>query len=137
MIHYFTARLDIKNSGKFKNQIEFLFISDENHKLFFPDWFRHDDGIGAVIESYKGDLDLKIRCIHDGTLSLRLRGIHAMNSNKVIPIFINFTQVIINGTMLINEEKLVSHDDFYSCNYKVKDGDILFIHVEWKPFKIN
>lgn len=66
MIHYLTARVDIKNSGEFNNQVEFLYISDDNSTLSFPEWFKHDDGDGAVIECSEGKIDLKIKCIGKG-----------------------------------------------------------------------
>ena len=136
-IPYMTARVDIKNSGEFNNQVEFLYISDYNSNLYFPDWFKHEDGIGAVLESSEGMLDLKIKCIGDGDLNMRLRGIHAKDQyGKLIQIFINYTVVMINGKNLINENKTISHDDYYNCHYGVCDNDILFIHIEWTPLKL-
>ena len=138
LLHYITARIDIKNSGKSDNQIKFLNISDEDSKLYFPNWFKHEDGIGAVIESAKGTLDLKIRCINEGTLSIRLRGIYARGpNNTIIPIFINFNKVIVNGVQLIKDNILVSHDNFHECHFNVGNGDIVFIHLEWSPFTIK
>ena len=49
LIHYLTARIDIKNMGKQDTQIEFLYILDNEVKLLFPDWFSDGEGIGAVI----------------------------------------------------------------------------------------
>ena len=137
LIHYLTARIDIKNSGKFNNQIEFLSTSDEESDLSFPDWFKHNDGHGMVIESSKGNLDLKIKCIKDGNLIIRLRGIHARLNNTIIPIFINYTSLIVNGKDLLDKNVLVSHDNYYDCYFKVYDKDIVFIHIEWLPFKIK
>ena len=138
LIHYLTARIDIKNNGGHQNKIEFLFISDDNSILSFPQWSNDEKGVGAVIESSKGNLDLKIKCINDGTLNLHLRGIDAKDSKGTrIPIFIEFNKVIVNGKQLINENKLVSHDNSYQCDLKVKNDDILFIHIEWGPFKVK
>lgn len=136
LIHYLTARIDIKNIGKQNNQIEFLYISDKEVKLSFPDWFTDGEGIGAVIETIESKLDLKIKCIHDGKLIMKLKGIDANLKGRKIPIFIDFKKFIINGVEQLNESKLVSHDDSYECNVNVCDGDIIFIHVEMSPFKI-
>jgi len=135
LIHYYTARIDIKNEGNQNNQIEFLYVSDDKSKLEFPDWFKDGNGVGAVVESFESKLDLKIRCIRDGKLILKLRGIDAKWKDVRIPIFINFESVIINGVQQINEHKLVSHDDSYVCKVNVYDGDIVFIHIESSPFK--
>lgn len=118
--------------------MEFLFISDENSSLSFPEWFKNDEGVGAQIESSKGELDLKIKCINEGNLNLILRGIDARDSNGTrLPIFIEFNRVNVNGKQLITENKLVSHDNPYQCDFKVGDEDVLFIHIEWGPFKVK
>lgn len=138
LIHYFTARIDIKNSGEFKNQMEFLFISDEKAILSYPDWFKHDDGIGVVIHSSKMVLDLKIKCIKKGSLNLRLRGMHARGpEGRTIPLFIEYNKVLANGVNLINGDVLVTHDDFHKCHFAVEDGDIVFLHIEWSPFQLK
>lgn len=138
LIHYIIARIDIKNRGTHTNKTEVLFISDENAMLSFPEWFKNEEGTGVVIESSKGKLDLKIKCINEGNLNLTLRGIDAKDSNGTrLPIFIEFNRVIVNGKQLITENKLVSHDNPYQCNFKVEDGDIVFIHTEWEPFKLR
>ena len=136
LIHYFTARIDFKNMGKLSNQIEFLYISDNNAKLSFPDWFKDENGVGAVIESFEGKLDLKIKCIQDGKLNIKIRGIDVKSKGKRIPIYINYKSFIINGVPQINENKLVSYDDNYEFNVKVYDRDILFMHIESSPFII-
>lgn len=136
LIHYYTSRIDIKNYGNQNNHIEFLYVSDDKSKLELPDWFKDKNGVGAVVESFESNLDLKIKCINDGKLILKLKGIDAKWKGVRIPIFINFKSVIINGVQQINEYKLVSHDDNYECSVNVCDGDIVFIHIESSPFKI-
>ena len=34
---------------------------------------------------------------------------------------------------VINENKIVSHDDFYVHKLNIHDGQILSIYLEWKP----
>lgn len=94
--------------------------------------------MGAVIESSKGTLDLKVKCINKGSLNIRLRGVYARShNNSIIPIFIEYTKVIANGINLIHENALVSHDNFQECHFKVGNEDIIFIHIEWSPFKMK
>lgn len=134
--HYITARIDIKNKGNSDNKIKFLHNSDENSFISFPKWFFEEDGQGAVIQSYKGSLNLKIKCINDGKLDIRLRGIEIRNKNeKSIPIFINFLNFSVNGYPIIDNPKLVSYEDYHRCEeIDVLNGDVIFIHVEWSPF---
>lgn len=135
--HYFSSRIDIKNWGDYNNKVEFLSISDNDATLAFPNWFKDNDGEGAVVESTKGRIDLKVKCIGNGALNIRLRGVNAKYKNKHKPVFIKFTSLECNGEQILNEEKLVSHDDFYQSDINVSDGDIMFITVEWSPFKVN
>lgn len=136
LVPYQLGRIDIKNSGDYLNQLEFLYY-DDGVNLSFPDWFRHDDGTGAVVESSNGSMDLKVRCIGKGDLNLKLRGFFVKNNDKIMPIYTEFNNLSVNGRPLINENKIVSHDDFYECYYEVDDGDIIFIHAEWAPFKVK
>lgn len=136
LLPYHIGRIDIKNSGESQNQLEFLYAGDDVD-LSFPDWFKHEEGIGAVCESSKGSMDLKVRCIGKGNLNLRLRGVFAKNNGKIMPIYTEFNNLSVNGRSLINESKIVSHDDFHDCYLEVDDGDILFIRAEWAPFKVK
>lgn len=135
--HYFTSRVDIKNRSELNNKIEFLSISDNDAILSFPEWFRDDEGQGAVIQSEKGKLDLKIKCVGEGKLDIKLRGVDVKYKNESKPIFIEYTSLECNGKQMLNEKKLVSHDDFYQCDLKVNNEDIMFIHIEWLPFKLK
>lgn len=133
--HYFSSRIDVKYWGESDNKIELLSVSDNDANLSFPDWFRDADGQGVIIESTKGELDLKIKCKGNGKLNIRLRAIDVKYENESKPIFTEFISLECNGKQMLNEKKLVSHDDFYQCDLNVNDGDIMFIHVEWMPFK--
>ena len=137
--HYITARLDIKNIGGSSNNIKFLHCSDDNSLINFPNWFCQDDGSGAVVQSFKGSINLKIKCIHDGKLSIRLRGIDFKDDlGDKLPIFINFLKLSVNGVSLLDNPKLVSHDNYYQCKeIDVFNDDIILIHAEWSPLKFD
>ena len=137
--HYYTARIDIKNIGDSSNEIKFLHCSDENSLITFPDWSRQEDGVGAVVQSFKGKLNLKIRCINDGKLVIKLRGIDISDGmgNK-LPVFINFLDLSVNGKPILDGPKLVSHKNYYKYEeIDVLNDDVLLIHAEWAPFKFN
>ena len=139
LAHYITARIDIKNKGTSENKIKFLYCSDKESLITFPNWFSQDDGVGGVVQSYNGFLNLKIKCINDGKLSIRLGGIDVKDENgNKLHIYINFLKASVNGVPLLNESKLVSHDDYYQCEeIEVLHDDILLIHLEWSPFMFN
>ena len=131
---FLMGRLDIKNRGGEDNSLEVIDISDKNASIEFPNWFKTEIGVGLVIHSSKGYMDIKLRCINDGKLHLSLRGIDFKNySNRRMPIFINFTKLIINEELIFDENTLVWHNDPFKVSRPVKNNDEVNIHVEWTP----
>ena len=135
LMKYFTARIDIKNTGNVQNNIFILSQDDLNANINYPSWFENDDGKGMVIESKLGELDLELKCVNDGILKIWLRGIDYRDKNdNRFPIYIIYTNFSINDTEILKENKVVSHDDFYLFEQKVEDSEIIKIHLEWMPF---
>jgi hypothetical protein len=95
LIKYATARITIKNNGNSQNNIELTYNSDEKSIAKSPKWFINNKGTGIVINSFKGDLDLSFTCINDGELELTLRSISLKKNNIKIPIYINYTDLIV------------------------------------------
>ena len=135
---YNTARIDFKNMGIESNSVEIIGISDNSAKCYYPLWFTNQNGKGLVVESSKGTLDLKLKCIGDGELQISLRGIDYRNEfDDRLPIFINFNEVQINNLQNY-ENKLVWCDSPYNYTIKVKDNEIVDLHFKWLPLgKLN
>lgn len=132
---YCTARIDIKNQGQSSNDILILNNSDFNSKIEKPDWFKDSLGIGTQIHSENGILDLKIKCINDGELVFKLRGMDVKDKNgKRFPVFIDYTNFSVNNNDIVNSNKLTSHDHPLIFSKLVNDSEIVSIHVEWLPF---
>lgn len=132
---YATARVDIKNIGSEENSIEILENSDNLSKVQTPDWFSDEKGKGTVIRSIKQELNLKVKCHNEGTVNIKLRGVNVKDkSDNRFPVYIDFTKFKVNGENIINENQLVSHDDFYLFKKDVKDNEILYLSFEWSPF---
>ena len=135
LLTYVTARIDIINNGGPNNGMEVLEKSDNFCKIDFPDSFKRETGSGMSILSKKGNLDLKVKCINDGELDIRLRSrdVKDIDKNR-FPIYIDYTKFTINGEDILNGNTLVSHSEPYVINRHVNDSEILDIHMEWKPF---
>lgn len=138
-LKYISARIDIKNYGNENNNLEILNISDENATIDYPLWYKGKEGKGVIIHSIKGVIDIKIKCINDGYLSMFLRGFDFIDKRKKrTPIFIDFIKLIINGKCIFDSRVTVCHDLPYNFIIdKVEDGEILDIHIEWEPFSSN
>ena len=129
---YMTARIDLKNFGSSTNNIEILENSDSAASIFNPKWFTNRLGIGTQIQSMKGFIHLKIKCINDGKLEIILRGVDSRNkSGQRVPIFINYTDFKINNELIIEEPIVVWHDEPFIFNKKVKNNDVVNIIVKW------
>ena len=90
-------------------------------------------GIGTQIESEKGLIYLKIKCINDGVLDIRLRGVDFYLNDTRIPIYINYTDFRINNEKILLNKTIVWHDKPFYYKKNVKDGEILDIYFEWEP----
>jgi hypothetical protein len=133
-----TGRIDIKNNNSPDNAVEVIENSDKSSKLDIPLWLKDDEGAGCLIESTAGYLDVKVKCIGDGELSIKLRGVNASDkNNKRYPVYIDYTKLSINGEDIIKENTLVWHDEPFSYEMPVADGEILTIHLEWMPINKN
>ncbi len=132
---YNTSRIDIKNFGKEDNSIEIIENSDSTAYIDFPKWFNNNQGSGFIIKSNKSSIDLKIKCIKDGTLNILLKGVDVRDKkgNK-FPVYIDYTSLKINNKEQLKENKLICHDKPLKIEKKVTDGEIINLHIEWKPF---
>jgi len=136
LIKYNTARLDIKNVGNSENSIEIIQVSDHSANYEFPSWFTDKKGSGLTLESSKGELNLKIKCVKDGELNLNLLSMNYKINNKRIPIYINYTDLKINDETIFESNKVVSHDSKYKYTKKVENGEIIDIYVKWEPISL-
>lgn len=131
---FVTARIDIKNTNSQDNSVEIIENSDVCAKVDFPDWLQNEKGGGCLIESMTGYLDVKLKCIGDGNLSVKLRGINAMDKcQNRYPVYIDYTKFEVNGKEIISKNTLLWHDDPFTYEIPVEDGEIISIHLEWLP----
>ncbi len=138
LLTYGTARIDMVNLGNQNNCIEILEKSDNFSEISYPKWAKRKTGRGLTILSQKGTLNLKIKCINDGELNIRLRSkdVKDKNQNR-FPIYIDYTKCSINGEDILTENTLVNHDNPHLIKRSVKNSEILDIYFEWKPFDKN
>ena len=128
---YFEGRVDIVNFGD-ETDIELVYSSGADN-LRIPKWIVGGNGI--VVESIKGSLDLIIRCIGDGEAKFTFRGMDVKDSegNRFL-VYIDFTNILIDDKPIIEERRLVSHNDSIVHVCDVKDGQFMSVHMEWEPF---
>ncbi|MBR4642106.1 MAG: glycosyltransferase family 2 protein [Selenomonadaceae bacterium] len=134
---YFTARLDIKlitDAGDF----QIVSVSDDKAKVKNPDWLQKG-GIGYVIQSYTGKLEIVAKATVSGKFKLKLRGMAVSDSEdktKRIPYWIDYTKLTVNDQVIFDSLTSAWHDKPYLYNMnKVNAGDEIKIQVEWLPHR--
>lgn len=135
LLYYVTLRIDIKNNSTEDNMVKIIENSDEDSTIDFPSWYSNHLGRGLVLESKKGKIKINVQCAGDGFVEIKFRGKDVRDKNwNLFPIFVDLTKVIINDTIILNENKLVWHDEPYIFRKKVVDGEIITIEVDWMQF---
>ena len=131
--NYITLRIDIKNNGSDNNDMEIFDISDANLKIFKPAWLAKN-GNGYSLESIKGNLDLKLRCVGTGNFSFTVLGKNVLDENKKrVPFWIDLHSFTINGEEQLDTIKTVCHDNNLSIMRNIEDGEVVHLHFQWSP----
>lgn len=129
---FIKGRIDLKNYGSEENAIKILYCSDKENISSFPNWFKDQEGQGNCNLSFKEKLDLEFKCIKKGHLKIFLRGEDFTKDSKIIP-HVNFYKLIVNNDIILNRSVIVHHNTPFIYEKDVEDGEIIKIHVEWKP----
>lgn len=137
---FLESRIDIKNYGNETNNI--IILNDDNQSLNItqPSWFTDEEGIGTLVGSVKGDLDLSFKCVNDGKLVLAFKSVDFKDkSGNRIPIYIDYTEIVVNDEILVDGSQMAWHDAPFIFEKKVKDGEIINIKTKWEPisYKTN
>ena len=127
-----TARIDVKNVGTEGNSLNVLDVSDSSASVESPAWFRDASGVGRVVKSGAGNLDLCLRCVGNGELQIRLRGQDVKGPDgKRIPVWIDYTSLVVDGELLLSEPVAAWHDKPFVVKRPVKDGQIVSVSLSW------
>ena len=131
---FLESRIDIKNYGNETNNI--IILNDENQSLNItqPSWFTDEEGIGTLVNSVKGDLNLSLKCVNDGKLVLGFKSVDFKDKNgNRIPIYIDYTEIVVNDEIIVDESLVAWHDAPFIFEKKVKNDEIINIKAKWAP----
>ena len=128
---YNTARIDVIIGGE-GSHIEIAEI-DDWVTLSQPHWLKNHYS-GFIITNKNNSIDFKVKCVGDGDLDIKLRGVDRRLDNQRVPIYIIFTQFLVNDESVMRGKKTLWHNTPLTHSKKVKDGEIVKVHVEWLPF---
>lgn len=137
-----SARIDVKNIGGENNEI--LVASKSDNDLFteVPNWWADKHGKGRVLQSTKGKLEVKLRCIGNGKLTVKLMGPYMKdNSGNVLSIKTDYTLVTLtnssNGEVIFSSDNVTYTTD--SRHPKIietecTDGQVFILELNWSPY---
>ena len=118
--------------------IKVLDSSDADAVIRYPDWFNDEKGSGLTFESSRGNVNLDLLCDGDGTLNIFVRGVDFRNhKGNRIPVYVNCSDVRINGKKVIDKNTLICHDEPLFYSLEVKNGDVINIQAKWKQVSSN
>ena len=134
---YFSARLDVKMLTANHADFRILSVSDDRAEIRKPEWFNRD-GVGYVIQSYVGSLDIVFDVKEGGFVVLDLKGLFYPNpkdKSKGIPHWVDYTKFAVNNKVIFNEPTPLWHDAPYNYKFEAKAGEKIKISVEWLPHR--
>lgn len=137
--NYNTSRIDIinynlSNENQKQNNVKIENCSDFNLEYYYPDWFKNPQGKGLIINSQKNFLKFDIIIEGDGELQIYLRSNDHRLNNQRVPIYINYTKLLINNENILTENAVANHDIPFIYKSSVKDKQKITVYVEWMPY---
>ena len=134
MDKYRTLRIDIINKGSEDNNFDVIEYDDDDLKHTVPDWFNKNEGIGHVFKTQKSKLNLKIRIINDGEITIKLRAENVKDANgNHFPVYVDCCEFKVNREVIIDEHTLISLEGF-KFKKEVSDDDVISLDIDWMPF---
>ena len=134
---YFTARLDVQLITANKEDFQIISVSDDRAEIRQPEWF-NKNGVGYLIQSYVGKLDIIFKVIDGGSINLSLRGLYSpdpKDKSKRIPYWVDYTKFTVNGEIIFDELTPAWHDKPYRYGIKAKADSEITISFEWLPHR--
>lgn len=134
---YFSARLDVKLLTTNHRDFQIVSVSDDRAEIRKPEWFNRD-GVGYIIQSYVGNLELVFNVVEGGVIVLDLKGLFYPNpkdKTKGIPYWVDYTKLTVNDNVIFDEPVPVWHDAPYNYKFEAKAGEKIKINIEWLPHR--
>ena len=135
---YVTGRVDFKFWSA-EDNFELLSVSDDNAEVLKPDWFQNG-GVGYVIMSYAGKVEFVAKATANGRVSFEFRGMWVQdpdNNSKLVPYWIDYTKLTINGKSIIDKITPAWHDQPYVYTMDAKANEEIKVQFEWLPHRAD
>ena len=127
------ARIDIFNAGNRDNKIEILPPSPHLN-VQYPEWCRYPNGQCSMLEA-KISRDwrtytLQFKVIHDGLITIGLRGPDKASGQARFPVIVDYKDMRINDQPLLSSTQKTWHDAPYNYSFPAQDGDVITLSFQ-------
>lgn len=134
-------RIDIKNfNDDFPQGIVDIDIMESDGKInrTNPEWFsKNNNGIGTVLNCFGSRMRFKVTTSNEGALNIILRAEKLRVRDQVRPLYMICEYLKINDIVLIDKEKIISHDTPYKYKTKVNSSDVTEVEVKWRACDVD
>lgn len=130
---YFTAALQITFlQGTAPDDLKMLDISDNKADVIPLDKLQ-SSAVGYMIFSHAGSLDTAFLAATNGQIQLVLFGLSTQIDDKNTSLWIDYTNLAVNGTTIFNERTPACRDEPFFCTIDVTGGEEYVVQAEWFP----
>ena len=133
---FFTGRVDFKFWST-EGDFQLLSVSDDRAEVLKPDWFQKG-GIGYVIMSHTGKVEFVVKATANGRVNFEFRGVWVQDpedKTKLIPYWIDYTKLIVNGQIIFDKITPAWHDQPYFYTMEAKANEEIKVQFEWLPHR--
>ncbi len=133
---FFTGRVDFKFWST-EGDFQLLSVSDDRAEVLKPDWFQKG-GIGYVIMSHTGKVEFVVKATANGRVNFDFRGMWVQDpedKTKLIPYWIDYTKLIVNGQIIFDKITPAWHDQPYFYTMEAKANEEIKVQFEWLPHR--
>ena len=119
-------RLDIRNVGNESNNIE---VTDSANASVDDITWNIQQGRGKILQGYSLCDKFKIKTVNNGILCFDFRGQDKRFEGKIVPLWIDYKSIKIDGEDILSEPVATWHNKVYHYEMPVKDGQEITLEI--------
>lgn len=132
-----TGRIDMTTALVNPDQPQFeIYVDNSETAEKQAAWMLKKNWQGYVVQKDNGKVDITVKALADAEIQVNLRGKDLRDEdNKLIPVWVDFTSLSVNGEEVLAEVTPVWHNKPFGYTINAKNGEEYKIHAEWKQHK--
>ncbi len=123
-------RIDVKNVGSADHAVA---VSGDGISVLSPAWACDQNGRGQVVIGKSTRQTMTIRAKGNGTLVLKCRGVDRKNAGERVPVWVDYTAVVVDGKPLLKQPKSSWYEQVLEYRVPVKDGQTVSVEIMTAP----